>query len=199
LLLPAFRAGPCRPDPPRCCVDLQRLTAVASRFVRLPGSACALLPFGLDPGVFATAARDDCSPCLFAARGLARTLEDRDLDIVRVSRPAHVCRPLDPSCSLGVCRPCDAPSPGDPCPGPTVRAPNDSVAFPVSPRRGFPHPRRPPAPFLTTLTVCSPPDPVVCFNHSRPWGLASLPLAEARGGGVPAPGSRSVPLPSSPR
>jgi hypothetical protein len=184
LLLPASLVGPCRPDPPRCCVDLQRLTAVASRFVWLSGSACALLPFGLDPGVFATAATGDCSPGWFTARGLARTLEDRDLDIGRAFHPAHERRMSDPSCSRGVCRPFDAPSPGDPCPGSTFRAPNNSVALPVSPRRGFPHPRRPPSPFSTTLTVCSPPDPVVCFNHSRPWGLASLPLAGTRSGGL---------------
>lgn len=29
----------------------------------------------------------------------------------------------------------------------------------------------PPSPFMTTLTVCSPPHPVICFNHSHPWGL----------------------------
>jgi hypothetical protein len=32
----------------------------------------------------------------------------------------------------------------------------------------------PPPPFSTTLAVCSPPDPVTCFSHSRPWGSASL-------------------------
>jgi hypothetical protein len=184
LLLPASLAGPCRPDPPRCCVDLQRLTAIPSRLSWFPGSACALCPFGLDPGVFAMAAPGDCSPGLFAAHGLALTLEDRSLDIVRASWPAHDRRPFDPSCSRGVHRPSGAPSPGDPCPGDTVRAPNNSVACSVSPRRGFPGPRRPPASFLTTLTVCSPPDPVVCFNHSRPWGSGSLPLAETRSGGL---------------
>ena len=35
---------------------------------------------------------------------------------------------------------------------------------------GF-HPRfGPPAPFLTTLAVCSSSGPVECFIHSRPWG-----------------------------
>jgi hypothetical protein len=140
LLLPASLAGPCRPDPPRCCVDLQRLTAVASRFGWLPDPACALLPFGLDPGVFATAATGDCSPGLFAAHGLALTLEDRDLDIVRASRTAHDHRPFDPSCSRGVCRPFDAPSPGDPCPGGPVGASNNSVALVglTSPRASTP-------------------------------------------------------------
>jgi hypothetical protein len=140
LLLPASLAGPCRPDPPRCCVDLQRLTAVTSRFPWLPGSACALLPFGLDPGVFATAAPGDCSPGLFAARGLALTLEDRDLDIVRAFHPAHDCRVSDPSCSRGVHRPSGAPSPGDPCPGGPVGASNNSVALVelTSPRVSMP-------------------------------------------------------------
>ena len=43
-------------DPPRCCVDLQRVTADRSRFPWFPGSACALFPFGVDPGVFRPAA-----------------------------------------------------------------------------------------------------------------------------------------------
>jgi hypothetical protein len=32
----------------------------------------------------------------------------------------------------------------------------------------------PPSPFLTTLTVCASPSPVVCFDHSRSGGLRSL-------------------------
>jgi hypothetical protein len=32
----------------------------------------------------------------------------------------------------------------------------------------------PPSPFLTTLTVCSSPNPVTCFGHTRPWGSCSL-------------------------
>jgi hypothetical protein len=198
LLLPASLAGPCRPGPPRCYVDLQRLTAIASRSFGFPAPPA---PFDLSVRTLAFSRwrlSVDFSAGLFAAHGLARTLEDRDLGCVRSVRLVHVDPASVPSCSRGVSRPSGAPSPGDPCPGSAVRAPNIFVAFPALPRRGVPFPRRPPSPFLTTLTVCSPPDPVVCFNHSRPWGLASLTLAEARAGGFPVAGSRLVPLPPPP-
>jgi hypothetical protein len=32
----------------------------------------------------------------------------------------------------------------------------------------------PSTPFLTTLTVCSSPNPVTCFGHTHPWGSCSL-------------------------
>ena len=136
-LLPASLAGPCLPDPPRCCVDLQRVTVVSSWFVRLPSSACALFPFGLDPGVFETTAasaiaRDGLSP-LMALRSPSRTsTSSSSVPLARLT----IRRALDPSCSLGVSRPSDAPSPGDPCPGGPVHASNYSAAL-----RGLASPR----------------------------------------------------------
>jgi hypothetical protein len=52
-----------------------------------------------------------------------------------------------------VSRPSGAPSPRYPCPGPSKPAGPEGSAGSVEPRRGVPIPRRPPAPFFTTLTV----------------------------------------------
>jgi hypothetical protein len=54
------------------------------------------------------------------------------------------------------------------------RAPNNSVALRHRLVAGFHTRFGPPSSFPTTLTVCSPPSPVVCFDHSRPWGLVAL-------------------------
>jgi hypothetical protein len=85
----------------------------------------------------------------------------------------------DNSTSHEIFRPCGAPRPesllpDQPFPG---EAPENyrsclrsALPFRTDPAAGF-HPRFvPPSPFSTTLTACSSLVPVVCFDHSHPWG-----------------------------
>jgi hypothetical protein len=155
LLLPASLAGPWPPDPPRCCVDLQRITTIASRFVWLPGSACALLPFGLDPGVFAMAAcraiaRPVCSP-LMALRSPSRTsTSSPSVPLARLTTAVRSTRP----------------------------APWGFPAPPTLPARGIRVPAGPAAPRMTPLRLGS--DLAAGFHarvvrlrrSSRPWRFA---------------------------
>jgi hypothetical protein len=131
---------------------------------------------------------------------------------LRLTVPSRT-RPDDlPTSSHGVVRPSDAPSPGNPLPDTRFA----KTRLPKKPNRldpclvaGFPETRfGPPSPFSTTLTVYASPNPVIYFNHSRPWGWCSrLPVrgrnrdaepndalrrrpARPRGG-TPAKGSRT--------
>jgi len=92
--------------------------------------------------------------------------------------------PADRTTSREVCRPFNAPNPESPRPGP--RCPARPLRTAPSFARlvaGFHTRFVPPAPFLTTLTVCASPSPVVCFDHSRSWGLAAPGPARMNSGG----------------
>lgn len=152
--LPASLAVPCLPDPPRCNVDLQRLTAVTSRLSWLPGSACALLPFGLDPGVFATAAaaviaHGGLSP-LVALRAPSRTATSASsVPSIRCTTTGCPSRPAP----WGFSAPPTLPVRGIRVPARPSALRIAPKRFVALPRRGLPHPRRPPPSFSATLTA----------------------------------------------
>jgi hypothetical protein len=177
--------GPSRPDPPRCCVALQRLTVRRSHsngFAAPPTSLClstwtmacsaepppGRLPFQLD-----------------TAPGLSLTLEDLVRVPVRAasltyggqsfvafllpwgSSPLRRSQSGESTSRRGVFpRP---PPVGFRLQWVTGRAvAAHTVTVPPCLVAGF-HPRfGPPSPFLTTMTVCSSPGPVAYFGHSRP-------------------------------
>jgi len=77
-----------------------------------------------------------------------------------------------PSCgltSLGVRRPSDAPSAGNPLPGGLRSRCRSSVRY-LHLVAGFQSRFGPPSPFSTTLTAYASLRPVACFSHSHPWG-----------------------------
>jgi hypothetical protein len=193
---------PVRPDPPRCCGDLQRLTARRSRSFGFPAPPSPFLPCGLDPGVFRRAAVRLVSLPVLAPLMALRS-PSRTSSAFRSSVPGR-CPTTFPSVlsllpwgSSPLRRSQSGEStsrralPGPACAGP----------FRVRLVAGF-HPRfGPPPPFPTTLTVCSSPNPVVCFDHSRPWGSFSLlpcsrPAVPVRGPrrpcSVSSPGSEDL-------
>jgi hypothetical protein len=140
-------------DPPRCCVDLQRVTADRSRFVGFPAPPA---PFSLSGWTLACSGQRLSRSFLwdgFAAHGLSFTLEDLDLVFVRASRPAHDRRVFGPSILPGGFPPLRRSQSGGSLSRSALRAPNDSVAFRYRPRRGFPCPRGPPSPFSAALAA----------------------------------------------
>jgi hypothetical protein len=84
----------------------------------------------------------------------------------RFARPS--CRPS----SHEVRRPSDAPNTGNPLPG-GARSQSRSSARSLHLVAGFQARFGPPTPSLTTVTVCASLCPVVCLDHSHPWGFAS--------------------------
>jgi hypothetical protein len=137
------------------------------------------LPFSSDPDVFRRAAvgrfpfRSGTTP------GLSRTLED--LFRNPSPRPGHR---RTTACSLFASL--------LPWAFPPLRRsklekstsryslPASALAVAVKPHlvAGFHTRFVPPLLFPTTVTACSSSSPVVCFNHSRPWGLLSLLSAQ---------------------
>jgi hypothetical protein len=138
---------------------------------RLPTSRC---PAGEPTGVSPLVAFQ--SPSRFPLAGWSRSrVELRWLGFC----PEHP--PLEFFCLF------DAPRPGDSLPdltpqrrflgdGRNLRLRFDALVSSLV--AGFHTRFGPPSPFPTTLTVCSPPDPVIYFNHSRPWGLVSPALCQ---------------------
>jgi hypothetical protein len=120
-------------------------------------------------------------PFLNTARGLSLALEDLCCVPGRVSRPAYDRLPF-----VASILPWDwSPLRRSQSEESTSRLGFPALAFASSFRLSLvagSHTRfGPPSPFSTTLTVCSSSDPVICFNHSRPWGSFSrLPLRPPR-------------------
>lgn len=166
-LLPASGAGPVlhrrlrdvavpfrvrRPDPPRCCTDLQRSSTRRSHSVGFLAP-----PTSLDLSVWTLASSGGWLPGQLpvrygAAPGLVLTLEDPVRVLVRASGSVHVDRSLF--------------TPDLPWGFPLLRRSQSRESlsrryltlritpFRVVPPRGeFPHPPGPPSPFLAALTV----------------------------------------------
>jgi hypothetical protein len=160
-------------NPPRRYDDLQRLT---TRRIRSSGFAEPPSPFlscDLDPGVFRRV----------APRLVSRPSEYRSWPFVRprgslplrgpYSRSSDDRRPVCPSILPWSSSPLrrsqlEESTSRRSRPGTTEAVPGSKHLV-----AGFHTRFGPPSPFSTTLTVCSSSNPVVCFDHSRPWGSVS--------------------------
>jgi hypothetical protein len=120
-------------------------------------------------------------PC--ATRGLRFTLEDPISGPARCPDWSATTQPGLRSSSHGVLAPSTLPVWGIDFPvraSPRWSSPHrrsgvaGPVAFSSNLVAGFHTRFAPPSPFFTTLTVCSPPHPVMFFNHSRPWGCGPV-------------------------
>jgi hypothetical protein len=211
-VLPASAGRWKRPDPPRRCVDLQRFTTRCSRSFGFAAPPPSFRPCGLDPGVF------------------RRTVPPAGFPFGAAQRSWPCARPRGPrllpgsSFRFGADRLpfCPTLLPWDSSPLRRSQ-PEESVSRHRPPaadrsaalRRclaaGFQPRVAPPPPFPTALTACSSSSPVVCFDHSRPWGsFPSLPAISVlpgrscdrpfglRGVGSRASGSRVDPAPGAP-
>jgi hypothetical protein len=178
----AFQAWPLLSLTLRRCVDLQRVTVRRSRSGGFPTP-----PASLHLSAWTLACSDArpvrmvSHPSLGTAHGLSLALEDLCCGPGRGSRPVYDHRPF-----VASILPWDwSPLRRSQSEESTSRLGSPALAF----ARAFQlrlvagsHTRfGPPSPFSTTLTVCSSSDPVICFNHSRPWGSFSrLPLRPPR-------------------
>jgi hypothetical protein len=161
-----------RPDPPRCCADLQRLTRRCSRSA---GFAAPPAPFHL--AVWTLVSSSDGTPGRLPSRSCHHSWPcthprgprspSWTSSRTQLQRPDSPARPTFP----GVDRPYDAPSKQNPLPDDHRCQPRPAIG--LSPRRGLPHPLR--SAFavshdLDGLRLCSPCD---LFQPLTPLGLGS--------------------------
>jgi hypothetical protein len=162
-----------RPDPPRCCTDLQRLTGRCSRSFGFPAPPAPFSPFDVDPGVFQRPAHRSValpvgSP-LLALRSPSRTSR-ATLD--GPPEPPATDRSLGSSILPWGCPPLRRSQLAES----TSRKPwrlQPKLPCPGLPRRGVPPPLR--AAFavshdLDGLRLCEPCD---LFQPLTPMGLGS--------------------------
>jgi hypothetical protein len=180
-------------SPPRCDDDLQRLTDRRSRSFGFPTPPASLrlatwtLASSADPPAGRVTARPWIP--LMAFHSPSRTSPAYLPTIRPCSRFA---RPFGWLSSHEVRRPSDAPNTGNPLPGGT-RSRNRSSARSLHLVAGFQARFGPPTPSLTTVTVCASQCPVVCFDHSHPWGSASpLPGPDRLGPKAAPPVSKGL-------
>jgi hypothetical protein len=212
---PPSRTVPVRPDPPRRCVDLQRLTSRRSRSFGFAAPPPSFLPCGLDPGVF----RRNAPPVGFPS-GAAR----RSWSCARPRGPLPLPGsgfrfgaerlPFPPSLLHAGFSPLRRSQPEESVSWSGLPSAACAAAFQPALAAGFRPRVVPPPPSLTTLAASSSSGPVACFGHTRPWGsFPSLPAGSvptssalrppcrATGGGLPSswfPGRpRTVRLPAS--
>ena len=205
--------SPWRPDPPRCCVDLQRLTARRSCSPGFAAPPSPLLSCDRGPGVFRwTASRKVSLPIMYRSwpyvhpRGPRPLLgmrfrgRERPFPLSRIHPPVELFAPS----ALPV-RGVHFPTAPSPC--------GSHRLVPVLPRRGVPIPLR------SAFAVSHDPDgllllePCGVFRPLTPWGFVlpapcywcpssldpkALPF-RTRGANLEAKGSRSVPPVGGPK
>ncbi len=180
---PASLAVPFRPDPPRCHVDLQRLTAVRSCSLGFAAPPATFSPHGVVPGVFRTPAiRSVSLPDWIPLLAFHPPSRISSAAPGPFPAPARKHRAWSGPLSLGVRRPFDALNPGDPPPGearPTLRdgcsrrprRPGSLRSAHTSPRRGVPRPLRSASAVSHDLDGLLPPGPGDLFQPLTPMGF----------------------------
>jgi hypothetical protein len=182
-------AGPerVRSGPPRCFADLQRMTAERICSVGFAAPPSSFAPCGVDPGVFRSTAVQSVSLLAELPLMVLRS-PSRTSSVLRFVRPVRLTKPSCPGkqSPLRFYAPSTLPARGIHFPVRSFRPDLSGVAstarskpccfgspVPVGSSAvdlvaGFHTRFGPPSPFLTTMTVCSSPNPVTCFGHTRP-------------------------------
>jgi hypothetical protein len=178
---PASLAGSWPLDPPRCCVDLQRLTTGRSRSCGFPAPPA---PFGLSTWTMAFSDQrpsvgfpSDWIP-LLAFRSPSRTASSSPERSRRCGVRPPRRRSVRPP--LGLAAPPTLPARGIHFPAAATRSDEPSASPP--PRRGPPHPLRSAFAVSHGLDGLLPPGPGGVFRPLTPMGSACP--APPSGGGV---------------
>jgi len=198
--------SPWRPDPPRCCVDLQRLTAHRSCSFGFAAPPSPLLPCDRGPGVFRwTASRKVSLPINYRSWPCVHPRGPHPLLGLRFrvrGRPRSLSRIHPP---LELPAPSALPARGVHFPVPPF-PPGFHRPVPSAPRRGLPHPLRSAFAVSHDLDGLLLLEPCGVFRPLTPWGFGlpasrcwcpsgrtrrpSLPDA---GADLEAKGSRPIP------
>jgi hypothetical protein len=194
--LPGVRPAWVRPDPPRCCAGLQRMTTERSRSCSFPTPPASLSHRCVDPGVFRAIALGSVSlPGWLPLMALRSS--SRISSVLRsVRSPAHRGVPVcSQTSSLEVRRPSGAPSSGCPCPDPAWPAAPLGVSFPAVPRREIPLSRRAARVVSNDLDGLIHPAPCEVFRSLTPMGF-DVPASPARASPCGGMGPVCVGLPA---